>query len=116
MERKLRVPFYQRSYAWKKQQVSELFSDIRRAIEEGKSYYFLGSIVGYSVPDSDLVEIVDGQQRLATTTILLAAIRDQLLALKDETSAGTLERDALLRREGFANPTTDPRLILNETD
>ena len=44
-EKRIRVPFYQRSYAWKKNQVNELYDDIRRAIDEGREYYFLGSIM-----------------------------------------------------------------------
>src|SRR5690349_12461169 len=83
-EKRLRVPTYQRSYAWKKPEVLELFRDLRRAIEADKSYYFLGSIVGCEVEgESDVAEIVDGQQRLATTTILLAAIRDALIEMGD---------------------------------
>lgn len=81
-EWRVRVPYYQRSYAWKKAQVSELYDDFRRAITEGREHYFLGSIVGCQLgPSSDEIEIVDGQQRLATSMILLAAIRDHLATL-----------------------------------
>src|SRR5579871_4404867 len=116
-EKRLHVPIYQRSYAWKKQQVLELFHDLRRAIERDKPYYFLGSIVGCEDKDnSDAAEIVDGQQRLATTTILLAAIRDELLNIGDAESATRFEAEMLYKTEGFENPTTEPRLTLNETD
>lgn len=116
-EKRLRVPTYQRSYAWKRQQVTELFHDLRRAIERDKQYYFLGSIVGCEDKDSaDTAEIVDGQQRLATTTILLAALRDELLDMGEVESAARFEADLLFKTEGFENPTTDPRLTLNETD
>lgn len=116
-EKRLRVPKYQRSYAWKKQQVNELFRDLRRAIERDKQYYFLGAIVGCEVEDRmDAAEIVDGQQRLATTTILLAAIRDEFVAMKDEKAATRFEGDYLFKTEGFENPVTEPRLSLNDTD
>jgi hypothetical protein len=116
-EKRLCVPTYQRSYAWKKQQVLELFRDLRRAIESDRPYYFLGSIVGCEDENSaDVAEIVDGQQRLATTTILLAAIRDELVAMGDTESASRFESEVLFKTEGFANPTTEPRLTLSELD
>lgn len=116
-EKQLRVPEYQRSYAWKRQQVDDLFQDLRRAIENERDYYFLGSIVGSVAKDDHAVDIVDGQQRLATTTILLAAIRDHLLVdLADADGATRFEDTYLYRTEGIANPTREPRIALNETD
>ena len=46
-----------------------------------KKSYFLGTIVLTTAQD-DAMEVIDGQQRLATTTILIAAIRDYLLSIK----------------------------------
>jgi uncharacterized protein with ParB-like and HNH nuclease domain len=83
-DKRIKVPSYQRNYSWKKAQVVELYEDFQRAIDEGRDYYFLGSIVGCQKShNSDEIEIVDGQQRLATTTILLAAIRDKLVSLNE---------------------------------
>ena len=59
----LGVPFYQRSYAWEEKHVRDLFSDITKAIENGESEYFLGSIVT-TKNDTARPEVVDGQQRL----------------------------------------------------
>lgn len=73
----LRVPPNQREYAWEERHVRSLFQDLSRAIGEGAPEYFLGTIV--SIPqETGVLIIVDGQQRLATTAILLAAIRDYL--------------------------------------
>lgn len=71
---KLVVPPNQREYAWEERQVTQLFKDFARAINDRD--YFLGTIV--TIPRADHLEVVDGQQRLATTAILLAAIRDHL--------------------------------------
>jgi len=72
----LAVPVHQREYAWEKKHVETLFKDFARAIRERKSY-FLGTVV--TIPmGGDALEVVDGQQRLATTAILLSAIRDYI--------------------------------------
>lgn len=70
----LRVPPNQREYSWTDKEVKQLFQDYAQALNEDGSY-FLGTVV--TIPSDDL-EVVDGQQRLATTAILLAAIRDYL--------------------------------------
>lgn len=76
-----RIPGYQRPYAWTREQARELIDDLLdfMAANEGDVAemppYFLGSIVlikQESQPDAD---VVDGQQRLTTLTLLLAAIR-----------------------------------------
>jgi hypothetical protein len=116
-EKRLHVPTYQRSYAWKKQEVWELFQDLRRAIEGDKAYYFLGAIVGCEENENaDTAEIVDGQQRLATTTILLAAIRDALIEMGDIEAATRFEGEVLQKTEGFEKPKTEQRLTLSEAD
>lgn len=75
------IPNYQRPYAWTNEEASELFDDLLVAMENGNkpikdlNPYFLGSVVlikEENVPDA---QIVDGQQRLVTLTILLSAIR-----------------------------------------
>lgn len=116
-DRRIAVPYYQRSYAWKKSQVNELCEDFRKAIDGSREYYFLGSIVGCeSKKNAPVVEIVDGQQRLATTAILLAAIRDRLVKLNEEKLAGNFESHYLVEQVGFVNPENMPRIRLNEED
>jgi hypothetical protein len=73
----LAVPPNQREYAWGLKEVRALFQDLAREIAEGSRSYFVGTIV--TIPRTNSVlEVVDGQQRLATTAILLSAIRDYL--------------------------------------
>jgi Protein of unknown function DUF262 len=67
------VPVYQRDYSWSDEEVKDLLQDLNAAINDGT--YFLGAIVLKRINGSKL-EVVDGQQRLATVSILLAAIRD----------------------------------------
>src|ERR1700733_9522999 len=78
---RLTVPLNQREYSWEDEHVSDLLTDFANAIAVNKGAYFLGTIVltgAGSIP-----EVSDGQQRLATTTILLAAIRDYFHSKKD---------------------------------
>ena len=77
----LEVPLNQREYSWTQNEVQTLFQDLSKAIAEDSDGYFLGSLVTVNVPDRpDRLVVVDGQQRLATTAILVAAIREYLLA------------------------------------
>lgn len=76
-----RIPSYQRPYAWTTEQTSELLDDIITACGEGgdvanASPYFLGSIVLIKDPQKPDADVVDGQQRLTTLTILLSVLRD----------------------------------------
>src|ERR1035437_987458 len=57
---RLRVPKYQRSYAWDDEHVIDLLDDPAGAIEKGDSRHFVGSIVLTRLSNEDL-EIVDGQ-------------------------------------------------------
>ncbi|WP_245640151.1 DUF262 domain-containing protein [Paenibacillus dakarensis] len=81
------IPAVQRPYSWTTDQAGELLDDLLQFIEENEitatnvtqkqEPYFLGSIVlvKREKPDS---EVLDGQQRLTTLTILLAVLRDAL--------------------------------------
>jgi uncharacterized protein with ParB-like and HNH nuclease domain len=74
------IPLYQRAYAWTIEESEELFQDLIRAMGDAEeaiddiSPYFLGSIVLIKGDEPD-AQVVDGQQRLATLTMLLAALR-----------------------------------------
>ena len=73
---RLTVPPHQREYAWTNEEVITLLQDFAKAISD-PTEYFLGTIV--TIPKSpELLEIVDGQQRLATTAIFLSQIRNYL--------------------------------------
>src|SRR5437016_1550269 len=77
---RLSVPVNQREYSWEDEQVKEVFQDLQRSIDQGA--YFLGTIV-LTRGKGGALEVADGQQRLATITILLAAIRDYFHKKKD---------------------------------
>lgn len=80
------IPPYQRPYAWTTEEAGELLSDLLEFLGNGSqpvaevNPYFLGSIVLIKGEDSPEADIVDGQQRLATLTILLAVLRKSVPA------------------------------------
>lgn len=76
----LTVPPNQRSYAWEDSHIQTLFEDLSVAISNNSQTYFLGTVV-LTQGGEDRLEVADGQQRLATTSILIAAIRDYLETL-----------------------------------
>ena len=71
----LTVPPNQRSYAWQEKHVRELLQDLNEAITNDDPDYFLGTIVLVMKPDG-VPSIADGQQRIATTSMILARMRD----------------------------------------
>ena len=62
--------------------------------------YFIGSMVVY-IESDDCYGLVDGQQRLTTITILLAAIRNELRALSEEDEAKGVQ--TLIERKDLSN-------------
>lgn len=85
-----RVPVYQRAYAWTADEIETLVSDIRDArTADPTGRYYVGSLVLHTERDPDdhteLLDVVDGQQRLTTIMILLAhpAVRQAARAALD---------------------------------
>ena len=90
--RLFRIPEYQRAYSWTKRQREDLFDDIRKAYGKGLDEgHFMAAVVGLrrekqslGTDEYDVVEVVDGQQRLTTLIVLLNAIK---LALDSKNKA-----------------------------
>ncbi len=94
------VPWHQRYYDWTLEQVTELLVDLKEARDEGRSSYFLGSIM--LVKGEDVWEINDGQQRLITLSLLFAAF-GRRFARNRESDGG---REMLALRVLFDRPDT----------
>jgi uncharacterized protein with ParB-like and HNH nuclease domain len=75
-----RIPDYQRPYSWGAEQIEQLWDDLYFAMDENEETYFLGPII--LIGPNDGFEVVDGQQRLTTLTILFCVLRD--LHCKDD--------------------------------
>ncbi len=104
----LRVPTYQRSFSWEESNVQELFEDIRSSIPED---YFIGTIVVTN--KDDYLEIVDGQQRLATICLFFASVRN--LLKQNQIDKWNYIENSYLIKESLRDEDK-PRLLLNSTD
>ena len=108
-----RVPDHQRDFAWTDEEVEQFLDDIVGAMQDSEQDYFLGLVVVVEPEESDEAwEILDGQQRLATTTMVYAAIREWLYAAGFEKDAIKLQDDFIGARE-LGETELAPRLILN---
>lgn len=111
------IPLYQRPYAWTTEEAGLLLEDLLGAMgNEGQDLeevppYFLGSIVltKGDKPDS---EVVDGQQRLTTITILLATLRASI----QSTKARDLDQFLYEKANAFARTPSRYRLTLRKRD
>lgn len=93
---RLIVPPNQRSYAWEERNVRELLQDLNAAMTvtgNGGQEYFLGTIVLVDGEDGKPPRISDGQQRIATTTIILARIRDLFTEIHQAPRAQSVQQD-----------------------
>lgn len=83
-ERFYQIPDYQRPYSWDKDNVSDLISDLVTSyINNIEENYFCGSLVLVQ-GDKGRLDIIDGQQRVTTFTILACVIRDLYYDILDE--------------------------------
>src|SRR5213593_1343180 len=78
------VPIYQRTYSWTERECRQLWDDIVRTGDDDRiSVHFVGSIVYIEKADSNVstwepLLVIDGQQRLTTVTLLVAALADAI--------------------------------------
>ena len=107
------IPPYQRPYAWTEDETSELFDDLYDffTTEEDETY-FLGSIVLIKEDDKPTSQVIDGQQRLTTLTMLIATIASRLNGtLKEQYNKYIVEPGS-----EFEGLSPKPRLALREQD
>ena len=105
------VPWYQRTYKWENTQVDDIFHDVVfYAWDAGSRGAFLGSIVFAPGEKNEAWEIIDGQQRVTTLTVLLSVLAHSLLDIAP-TSPIIGEVFTLLHRGDGS-----PKLHLKELD
>lgn len=99
------VPLFQRTYSWQKRQYSALWRDVHersRADAHGPAH-FLGSVVLTPSPDNSASTdcprylLIDGQQRLTSLMLLLAAIRDHARS-EDSVAADRIDDQCLVNK------------------
>ena len=89
------IPTYQRPYSWEKDQVEELLDDLLNAMDrDSNSPYFLGNIVLIKDGMLSKSEVIDGQQRLATLTMLFCVLRELSIDPKAKISLDGFVKEA----------------------
>ena len=78
-----KIPIYQRSYSWRDENIETLFDDMLR---ESEGYYIGNLIVTPSGDSDEVYEVVDGQQRITTISLILLALYKNFLSLRSEES------------------------------
>lgn len=119
------IPIYQRNYSWTAAQCRQLWADLLRAGRDEKlQAHFIGSIVYVerglsSVTSQEALLVIDGQQRLTTSTLLIAALAKhfETQGLSELLEAFSNKK---LRNYYLLNPDEEGerhfKLILSETD
>lgn len=108
----IRVPPYQRAYAWEDEETEALILDLLEAFRAG-TVYFLGAIVVIRPRKNGPSDVVDGQQRLTTLTVVLSVLRD-LAKTKDEEIL--LQSMIGAEQKGMFGVTQKWRITLNPAD
>ena len=75
------IPMYQRNYTWEEGEITQLIQDVIDYLpKEGQDArnYYIGSLVVYERPDTKIpvFEIIDGQQRLTTLSLLTSYLKN----------------------------------------
>ncbi|WP_288929233.1 DUF262 domain-containing HNH endonuclease family protein [uncultured Maritimibacter sp.] len=113
------IPRYQRPYAWQVEQAQDLFEDLTDfAAEAPDEDYFLGSIVLIKEEGKPKSEVIDGQQRLTTLTVLLAVLVDLLPSETKDEKANRAKLEGYVIEPGnqWEGLEAQPRLTLRERD
>ena len=105
-KRLFRIPHYQRAYSWRRAERQDMFKDLRKLKERPGNSHFMATVVGLrreTVPivtdEYDVIEIVDGQQRLTTLVILLKVIAQELESSLTDDDKAAFTTEARLERE-----------------
>lgn len=95
----LTLPSYQRPYSWSVKSTNTLFIDTYEAFKDGINEYRLGSVILHK-EDSGKYNIVDGQQRLTTLSILLYCLGDDKQSMLKQ-KYGRLSNDVIVTNFGI---------------
>jgi pyrimidine operon attenuation protein/uracil phosphoribosyltransferase len=118
---RIAVPTFQRGYMWKKKHVEAFWTDIDKQRELSKvlgaDQHFFGPIVTQTDAKAGIIWLLDGQQRLATTTILFSVIRDiaREIGIQTGTQAGG-DFAAMLQMQFIRSEEGEYSLEMGETD
>lgn len=108
------IPDYQRPYAWGKDETLQLLDDLQGSLDRDTDEpYFLGSVVLVKDKSMAAADVIDGQQRLTTLTIIFSVLRD---LAEDVALRGDIHKFVEEPEVVWDNRPARPRLRLRERD
>ena len=118
-----RIPRFQRDYSWEVEQWEDLWADIMSTLgQNGDSAHYMGYLVLQSADDKSF-DVIDGQQRLTTVSLIVLAILKNIKRLADagnDAENNTKRLDQIRQTYiGYLDPvtlTTRPKLTLNRNN
>jgi Protein of unknown function DUF262/Protein of unknown function (DUF1524) len=106
------VPNHQRDYSWTEHEVGQMVDDLTDALSNDFKEYFLGLMVFMRSEKGQLV-VLDGQQRLATVALLVAAIRNWLAQYTEYRDDSTNVQERFIGSREFGQKEITPKLTMN---
>jgi hypothetical protein len=89
------IPSFQRNFAWRNDQIDQFLKDIFESARN-KEDHFWGPVVFLRRDNNDKkYEVIDGQQRITTTTIFISLLRDEVFALAKDAAPGDWQHNLL---------------------
>lgn len=115
----LTIPIYQRQYSWTEREWEQLWSDIEFAAETDRDH-FVGSLVYVYAKEPQIgqvtpAQVIDGQQRLTTITILLSAIFRHIASIEGRADDATRLRSRYIFNAAEAGESRY-KLVLTRSD
>lgn len=105
------IPEYQRPYSWQIDNVNQLLDDLETSFVNKEPEYFIGSLICIK-KSNNYFEVVDGQQRLTTLSLILAQLKKLISTqgIKDDLQKRVLPVDV------FSEKPTEPRLTIRKKE
>lgn len=75
------IPFYQRNYAWEEENAESFFNDVIEVVKGNQNVHFFGQVVSYR--NGNVKDLIDGQQRITTSCIFLAALKKVAVKIEE---------------------------------
>ena len=117
-EKQYTIPVYQRAYSWEEAQWSVFLEDLQEATK-GDNNYFFGNVLLEKLPNSEIKDIIDGQQRITTIIIFSRALCNTLkIRAKKEKLDSNIENDEFIKyiEEDYLINRSKPKLEVVEYD
>lgn len=117
-----RVPPFQRDYSWEEEQWEDLWNDLLEMHGKTEERHYMGALVVEGRSDREF-SIIDGQQRLATLSLLGLAVIALLIQLAEKgvepeanRERATALRSRFIGEKDPASLVESSKLFLNRTD